>query len=133
MRRAVSRTEIIAGRNRFEQAGVLIPGVGGNHLGARCRRQIKGRLLHSQWIEEALLEKDIECLSAQDLNNPARGIEATLTVTPLGAGLKLHGRGHPKRNQIRQRAGFLRGRSAGFSKTRGVRENLGDCKIGGLS
>ena len=56
-------------------------------------------------------------------------VDAALRVFPLGAGLVLHWRGEPERDQIGERLGLLRGRARRLAEPGRMREDLRDREI----
>ena len=61
------------------------------------------------------------------------GVDAALGVFPPLAGLVLHRRGEPDRDQIGERLGLLRRRSGGLAEPGRVGQDLGDREIRGLA
>ena len=133
MRRAVARAELGARRRRFEQTGFLVLSVGGDQLGAQFGGKIEGRVLHSQRIEEPFLEKRVKGHAAHHFNDARGGVDAALRVFPLLTRLILHRRREPERDEIGERLGLLRVRTARFAKAGSVGEDLRDREIGGLA
>jgi hypothetical protein len=95
--------------------------------------QVKRRVLHPERIEEPLLEKRVEGHAAHDFDDSRGGVDAALRVFPFFAGLVLHRRGEPERDEIGERPGAQRGRALSLAESGRVRENLGDREIGWLA
>ena len=102
-------------------------------MGTRFGRKVKGRVLHSQRIKEPFLEKRVKGHAAHHFNDARGGVDAALRVFPLFAGLILHRRREPERDEISERLCLLRVRTARFTQPGSVGEDLRDREIGRLA
>ena len=130
LRRPAAGAVALAGRHRFQQAGILVFGIGGDQPGALGIGRIEGGVFHPQRIKKPLLEKGIKGQAAHYFHDAGRRVDAALGVSPLGAGFILHRSRQPERDEIRQGLRLLRRRAARLAEAGGMRQDLRDREIG---
>src|SRR6188474_3174662 len=98
--RLVAWTELGARRHCLERTGVLVSGVGGHQPRALFLGRIERRVLHTERLEEPLLQEGVETHPTDYFDNAARCVNPALRVAPLCSRLVLHRRGEPDWHKV---------------------------------